>query len=247
MALAQAAARRKIGLWRIHSTFDLPAERSGFFALTDQHGGERLDRIPVETGEIRIADRAYMQPERIAAVLAAGADVLLRAGWKSAGWLDAAGQRFDLIGELRRHGEAGLVDRPIWVRRAKQPPLGLRLVAIKKTAAAAEAARRTARRQAQKGGHQVDHDTLEAADWVILVTSLAPDAFATADILLLYRLRWRIELAFKRLKTLVGLSRPPAADPRSARTWVLAHLLMILVLEPLIDEFEDSPHWPAAA
>jgi hypothetical protein len=249
---AAVAARRKNGVWRIHSAFDLPAERFGCFELTDQHGGERLDRIPVEKGEIRIADRAYMQPARIAAVLAAGADVLLRAGWKSVGWLDdpagpMAGGRFDLIGELRRHGERGLIDRPIWVRRAKQPPLGLRLVAIKKTAPAAEAARRTARRQAQKGGHQVDRDTLEAADWVILVTSLAPDVFATTDILLLYRLRWRIELAFKRLKTLIGLSRPPGADPRSARTWVLAHLLMILLLEPLIDEFEDSPHWPAAA
>jgi IS4 transposase len=39
---------------------------------------------------------------------------------------------------------------------------------------------------------------------VILVTSLAPKDFPTADILALYRLRWRIELAFKRLKSLVG-------------------------------------------
>src|SRR5207248_1924739 len=84
-------------LRRIHSAFDLPAERFEFFELTDQHGGERLDRIPVEKGEIRIADRAYMQPERIAAVIGAGGDVVVRAGWKSAGWLDGAGNRFDLI------------------------------------------------------------------------------------------------------------------------------------------------------
>src|SRR5205085_12657294 len=76
---AAVAARQKNGLWRIHSAFDLPAERFEFFELTDQHGGERLDRIPVEKGEIRIADRAYMQPNRIAAVIDAGGDVLLRA------------------------------------------------------------------------------------------------------------------------------------------------------------------------
>ena len=66
------SARQHNHLWRIHSAFDLPAERFGCLVLTDHTGGEQLDRIPVERGEIRIADRAYLQPERIAAVLAAG-------------------------------------------------------------------------------------------------------------------------------------------------------------------------------
>ena len=135
---------------------------------------------------------------------------------------------------------------PIWLRRGQDPALQLRLVALKKAAPAAEAARRKARRQAQQGGHQIDQNTLAAADWVILVTSLDPDGFPTDDILALYRLRWRIELAFKRLKSLVGLGGPPGVDQRSARAWVLAHLLMILLLEPLADQFEDSPRRAAA-
>jgi IS4 transposase len=114
------------------------------------------------------------------------------------------GRLFDLLAALHRHDEGGLIDQPIWIGRAKgQPALGLRLVAVKKSPQAA-AARRTARRQAQKGGHQISQGTLTAADWVILVTSLTPEAFPTADLLALYRLRWRIELAFKRLKSLVG-------------------------------------------
>jgi len=82
---------------------------------------------------------------------------------------------------------------------------------------------------------------------VILVTSLPQEAFSTADTLALYRLRWRIELAFKRLKSLISLRGPPGIDERSARPFVLAHLLIILLLEPLIDEFEDSPRLPLAA
>jgi Transposase DDE domain len=66
--------------------------------------------------------------------------------------------------------------------------------------------------------------------------------FTTEDVLDLYRLRWRIELAFKRLKSLIGLKKPPGTDERSAKPWVLAHLLMILLLEPLVDALEDSPH-----
>jgi hypothetical protein len=244
---AGAAAKKRNQLWRIHSAFDLPCERFGHFELTDQKEGERLDRIPVVKGEIRIGDRAYLQPDRMATVLDAGADVLIRAGWKSACWLDAKGHPLDLIAELRKAAARGLIDRPICIGRKGGDPLAVRLVAIKKSPEAAAAARRKARRDAQREGHQISKQTLAAADWVILVTSLPLTAFTTDDILALYRLRWRIELGFKRLKSLIGLKGPPGTDERSARPYILAHLLMILLLEPLLDELGDSPHWAQAA
>jgi len=66
-------------------------------------------------------------------------------------------------------------------------------------------------------------------------------------VLALDRLRWRIELGFKRRKSLIGLKGPPGADERSAKPYLLARLLMILRLEPRIDELENSPRWAAAA
>lgn len=214
---------------------------------TDQREGERLDRIPVVKHEIRIGDRAYLQPDRIAAVLAAEADVLVRAGWKSARWQDHDGAPVDLIGVLRQ-AAGDQIDRPIWIgRKNAAAPLALRLVAVRKPPQAAEAARRKARREAQREGYQISKAALVAADWVILITSLKSVDYSTTDVLALYRLRWRIELGFKRLKSLVGLKGPPGIDERSARPYLLAHLLMILLLEPLIDELEDSPRWAQAA
>src|SRR6476620_9300229 len=105
-------AKTRNRLWRIHSAFDLPSERFGFLELTDQHGGETLDRILVVAGEIRIADRAYLQPDRMAAVLDAGADILVRAGWKNARWLDADGTPVDLLAEFRKSSACGFIDRP---------------------------------------------------------------------------------------------------------------------------------------
>jgi hypothetical protein len=238
-------ARTNNRLWRIHAAFDLPAERFGHFELTDEHGGEQLDRIPVVAGEIRIADRAYMQPMRIAHILKRGADVILRAGWRNLRWLDASRKPIDLHKELRGAGER--IDRPVWVACKGGPPLALRLIAARKSRAAAEAARRQARRQGRKSGYTPSHKTLDAAGWFIVVTSLSASEFSTEDVLALYRLRWRVELAFKRLKSLIGLKQPPGIDERSARPWVLAHLLMILLLEPLIDALEDSPHRAHAA
>ena len=216
----RSGGKRQNKLWRIHSAFDLPAERFGHFELTDQHGGETLDRIPVVKGEIRIADRAYLQPDRIAIVLEQGADVLIRAGWRNARWLDAEGKPFDLLVAFREASERGLIDRPIFIGRKGGEPLALRLVAAKKSEQAAAEARRKARRDAQREGYQISKGALAAAEWVILVTSLAPEAFPTADVLALYRLRWRIELGFKRLKSLIGLKGPPGIDERSARPYL---------------------------
>ena len=248
VAKAGAPAKRGNGVWRVHSAFDLPSERFGAFELTDEKGSERLDRIPVIAGEIRIADRVYLHPDHLAAVIEAGGDVVVRAGWKSARWLEADGTPLDLADELRAAATAArtVIDRPIALARKGKPALTLRLVAARKSEHAAEAARRNARRQAQRGGHQVAEATLIAADWVILITSLA-ETYTANDILALYRLRWRIELAFKRLKSLIGLKGPPGTDPRSARPYVLAHLLLILLLEPIIDELEDSPRSAMAA
>ena len=238
-------ARQKNRLWRVHAAFDLPSERFSCFELTDEHGGEQLDRIPVVKGEIRIGDRAYLQPARIANVLRRGADIIVRAGWRGAHWLDAMRKPFDLHKELRAAGER--IDRPIWIACKGQAPVALRLIAVRMPRAAAEAARRQTRRQGRKSGYTPSRKTLDAASWHILVTSLPAKRYSTDDVLALYRLRWRIELAFKRLKSLIELKKPPGTDERSARPWVLAHLLMILLLEPLVDALEDSPRWAAAA
>lgn len=243
---AARAERCRNGVWRIHSAFDLPSERFGHFEVTEEEGGERLDRIAVVKGEIRIADAAHLQPERIAAVLAEGGDVVVRAAWRNGRWLDADGATFDMIAAFQA-SQTALIDQPVWLSRRAADPLALRLIALRLPPEAAETARRRARRAAQKKGFTLSDDALIAVGWIVLATSLAAAAFSSKDVLALYRLRWRVELAFKRLKSVIGLKRPPGTDKRSARAFILAHLLMIVLLEPLVDGFEDSPHWAIAA
>jgi hypothetical protein len=243
---AGCAAKRENAIWRVHSLFELPAERFGYFELTDQQGGERLDRAPVIAGEIRIGDRAYMQPDRIATVLDGGGDIVIRAGWRHARWQDKSGAAVRLPDEFRK-ARGGLIDRPIWIASKGGSSLALRLVVVRKPPQAAAEARRQAKLQASKGCYQLSQDGLTAADWLIVVTSLKAEEFSATDVLDLYRLRWRVELGFKRLKTVIGLQGPPGKDEASAKAYILSHLLMNLLLEPLVDGFEDSPHWAYAA
>lgn len=232
-------------VWRLHSVLELPTEQFGFLELTDERGGERLDRVPVVRGEIRIGDRAYAQAGQMAAVIAQGGDVLVRSGWRSLRWLDEMGERLNVIAVLKAAEAEGMVDRPVLIHCKSQSPLEMRLVALRKSDEAAEISRQKAIKAARKGGKQISRETLYAAGWVILVTSLDAKEFSSDDIADLYRIRWRIELAFKRLKSLIGLKGPPAKDPRLARPWLLAHLLIVLLIEPDVIGLGDSPRWAA--
>jgi len=237
-------AKTTNGVWRVHAAFDLPAERFSAFDLTDEHEAETIDRLEVVPGEIRLADRAYLQTDRLVSVLEAGADILIRAGWRAAAWQDKKGKPVDLIATLKAAAHQGFIDRPIFLARKNGPPLALRLVALALPPEEANAARQAAIATAKRKQKSLNDGTLIAAEWVILVTSLSTKSFSAHDIGNLYRLRWRIEIAFKRLKSLIGLKRPPGQDAALAKVFVLAHLMICLLAEPLAAKFGVSPLRP---
>lgn len=49
-------------------------------------------------------------------------------------------------------------------------------------------------------GYTVAQETLEAADYVLILTTLTETAADAAELLELYQLRWQIEIAFYTLK-----------------------------------------------
>ena len=237
---AGKSARENGRLWRIHAVFNLPSERFSAFEVTDETGAEAVDRIAVVAGEIRLADRIHCRVEDLANVIEQGADVVVRASWRSARWLDADGQAFDIVRELRNN-PTGRIDRPIWLGRGKAAPLRLRLVAVRLPKDKAMKAVAEARAEAKSKQRDIQTGTLAAAAWTILVTSLAPADYATDKVLELYRLRWRIEIAFKRMKSLVGLRGPPGECSALAKAWVLCHLIAVLLTEAPLAAFGDSP------
>ena len=54
----------------------------------------------------------------------------------------------------------------------------------------------------------------------MLLTSVPVDAMTAEEVLQTYRLRWQVELAFKRLKSGMGIHKLPARDERLARSWL---------------------------
>jgi hypothetical protein len=242
---AGKSARENGRLWRVHAVYDLPAERFSAFELTDEKGAERINRMAVVPGELRIGDAVHCRADDLADVLDRGGDVLVRAGWTSARWQQKDGRGYDIVSALC-NSTTGIVDHPIWLGRNQGAALRVRLVAIKMPKEKAVKAVAEARAEAKSKQRTIQPGTLIAAEWVILVTSLDPAEYATDKVLELYRLRWRIEIAFKRMKSLAGLKGPPGECPQLAKAWVLCHLIAVLLTEAHLAAFGDSPRRAAA-
>jgi IS4 transposase len=68
--------------------------------------------------------------------------------------------------------------------------------------------------------------------WII--TTLAPTEATAVQLLELYRLRWQIEMLFKRLKSLLHLDTLPSRQGPTARSWMLARLLAAALSQKLV-------------
>lgn len=227
-------------LWRLHVAYDLATHRFTHVELTDHKGAERLERAPVAAGEIRIGDRCYARPEGVRGFCAAGGDFLVRIGWKSLFLRRPDGSRLDLRDVIEDFPQQGPVEMPVHIlngRKRSLPAIPARLIIMRNPGSGHNRKRvGTASRHAK-----AQQATLRAAGYTMLVTSLDPATWPADEVAALYRLRWQVELAFKRLKSLLDFSKLPARDADLARTWLFAKLLMALLVEDLDRELPDSP------
>jgi len=227
-------------VWRLHLCYDAGLARITDAAITTTKEGERLDRLAVTPGEIRLGDRGFPQPDGIKNTLDEGADVLVRLTWNSLQLTDRRGKPIDWMKLFKRASKRGSLDMPVHVHKAHSrfEPLPMRMVILKKPPAAAAKARAKAKRASSKDQRRTDPRTLAAADFLILLTSLEAEEFPIKLLAALYRLRWQIELAIKRLKSTLHIDRLPAKDPDLARAWLYAHLLLALVLDAKMTEMD---------
>ena len=88
----------------------------------------------------------------------------------------------------------------------------------------------------------MDSETLALHRYVILATSL-PARHTAHQILQLYRSRWQIELAFKRLKSIMGLGHLPKKDEHSAKAWLHGKLFVAFLAQAITEEGRSFSPW----
>lgn len=227
--------------WRVHGVYDLGRGGFAHLELTDGRGSEAIDRGASVAAEVRIGDRNYATApslNRFCEEAVEGADFIVRVRWRAFSLQRADGQGFDLIDHLAALPNDNAPHEVTVVAKAKRP-LTLRLIMQRKTPEAAEATRAKLRREASRRQTTIDPRSLVAAEFMILATSLTGPSCPAHEILAVYRLRWQIELAFKRLKSLLHIDRLPTWTAQASRSWLYAHLIMALLCDELSQDFLD--------
>jgi Transposase DDE domain len=228
--------------WRVHYVVNLANLQCDFFELTGVEGGETLRRIPVHRGDIMMGDRIYATPVGVAHVKTAQADLVVRLNRQSLPIFNARENQLNVL-RLFRAMKVGQIEQ--WAVQVKHPGGGWvpgRLIAVKRSAEAARLARHRLEINARKKQKKVSPQSWEAAQYFFLWTTLA-DRFAASVVLELYRLRWQIELAFKRMKSIMGLGHLPKKDPVSARAWLHGKIFAGLLVERMVEAAQTFSPW----
>ena len=221
--------------WRLHYSVRLPSLACDFFELTPEKGagtGETLTRFPVARGDLVLADRGYSTGSGLRHVADCGGHVAVRVNTRTLRLREADGEPFDLrraVSSLKRTGDVG--GWPAAVAVDGGEPVAGRVCAIRKTRAATRLAVTKLRRRAARKQQRLRPETLEYAKYVIVFTTFPESEFGAAAVLHWHRLRWQVELVFKRFKSLAGLGRLPKRDSVSAQAWLYGKLLAALLVE----------------
>ena len=124
-----------------------------------------------------------------------------------------------------------------------QAPVRARLLIRPLPTEAASRNRQRLRRNASKKGRTPSKTALRLAGYFCLLTTLPEDLASDDGALELYHLRWQIEVFFKRCKGLLHFDRLRAFDPAWVRTYCLAKLIEVALIQCLHEEAMAFSPW----
>lgn len=210
--------------------------------MGDRHGGQAWKRFPVAAGDILLADRGYANPNGVQHVVEAGGDVVVRVNRGSLPLWDGRGRRLSPLKPARTLSVGQSGEWPAWVHLHSGALVAGRLIVVPKSRQAVARDLRQLHQAASKKQKPVTENSLQAARYFFLWTTL-PATWSRVQVLSLYRSGWQIELAFKRMKSIMGLGHLPKKDPESCRAWLHGKLLTSLLVERLIGAAKAVSPW----
>ncbi len=155
------------------------------------------------------------------------------------------GGRFNLLREVRNLHRPGAVSAwpAVTDPGSASNAVAGRVCAIRKSDAAIAIAEKKLRENAVSKGRNLKPETLEFAKYVIVFTTFPASEFPPDQVLQWYRIRWQVELVFKRFKSIAQLGHLPKYSPESAKAWLYGKLFTALLTERLIHHAVAISPW----
>ena len=224
--------------YRLHVGLDLETLCLDHVELTDGRGGESLLRHTFQPGDIAIGDRGYAHAAGIGFSLSSkGVSLVVRVPWQSLRCETDSGNRLDLVRWLKGlpKGSSGELNVLL---PTPQGTLRVRVIAYPQPEEVAQAERKRAEKESRKKNHKPQEGTQVAAGFIILLTDLPPAIWTAEQVLEVYRWRWQVELAFKRLKSILSLDGLRTECGALSEVYLLGKLLATLILDAWIADIK---------
>ncbi len=228
--------------WRILYSLQLPDLRCDFFNLTGTVGagtGESFVRVPIAQHDLILADAGYCSVPSIQSVISRGGNMLVRINPQTLPLTAEDGSSFGLLARLGELAVAGRIGQ--WPAVVAGTSIPGRICAIRKSEEAIRLAHRRIERRASKRQTKTKAETWEYAKYVAVFTT--EQSSPPEVILEWYRVRWQIELTFKRMKSLAQMGHLPKHDPQSARAWLYGKLFVALLTQKLVRVGREFSPW----
>jgi hypothetical protein len=229
--------------WRIHYSLQLKPLLCDYFRVTDSLEGETFKLVPIEKGDLLVGDRAYSNAKGVAHVLDNGGEVLVRMKVISFVLRSANGKSFKLLSRLKKLRVGCIGEWPVHVVGENGRMIPGRVCALRRSKAATEMELKRIHRNSARHGYTPGRKALEAAKYSCVFTTVDQSFLSATDAMELYRARWQVELAFKRLKSLLDLGHLPKHDEESAKAWLFGKLLIGLLADNIIEKASSFSPW----
>ena len=227
--------------YRLHYAIGLFNLEMKEMVLTKADIGEKVSNFKrFGKNDIVIGDRAYCSIKGIEYLLDRESDFLFRYGTKRFHLYNKQGEAVDILKYFKGLKPEGVGEKVLYYEyEGEYKPL--RFCVLRKSKEAEEkgleALKKTQKRKHSK--KKLSKAQIEYNRYVMVVTSIS-DA-APELILDLYRQRWHIELAFKRLKSLFKYHEIPVRVEQSALSWFYGKLLLAALCETWVNKGRFSP------
>jgi hypothetical protein len=222
----------------LHYCMDLFTFSTREFAITEEATGEKLSNFTkLGSDDIVIGDRAYATLAGLSHLKRYGADYLLRLRGRAFNIYDEKGDKIDLMKEFSdlMSWEYGEITGWCIINGEKEP---LRICALRKDVMTEWKGKQ--RLKSESSGRYLSPLREEYNKYIIVITSLGKN-ITSKQLLDLYRARWQIEIAFKRLKSLFRYNEMPARKIDNIKTWFYGKLLLAALCETLVNTGRFSP------
>lgn len=226
--------------YRLHFALDVFRMISLEHNITTNKVGEGLCNFKLQPGYLVVADRGYTNIKGIEHCRKSGAEYIMRLRKNSFTVRNDQGEKIDLLELFRKLKPEQCADFAAFATNLDGDKIPIRICAKRKTEEAILLTQKKTRRKESKRQFTVSEETKNFNEYIVLVTNL-DGAVSAEEILSTYRLRWQVEIYFKRLKSILDFGELPKRRPDSVVAWLNGKLMIALLIEILIAKASFSP------